>query len=83
MLNGKKKRTKKNCQKILNFTILLTTLVETLPKSMHEFWGANMQISFETFTPIWSHVNENEKKNVKNKKFEISQFCEYFGRDLP
>ncbi len=38
MLNGQKKN-KKNCQKskIWNFTILLTTLLETLPRSIHEF----------------------------------------------
>ncbi len=34
------------------------------------------EMSFETFTPIWSHVNENEKKIGKNPKFEISQFFE-------
>ncbi len=32
------------------------------------------EMSFETFTPIWSHVNRNEKKNGKNSKFQISQF---------
>ncbi len=25
---------------------------------------------FEIFSPIWSHVNENEKNIVKNEKFE-------------
>ncbi len=33
------------------------------------------EMSFETFTPIWSYVNENEKIG-KNPKFEISQFFE-------
>ncbi len=33
------------------------------------------EMSFEIFTPIWSYVNEKRKKeNVKNPKFEISQF---------
>ncbi len=28
-------------------------------------------MSFEIFSPVWSHVNENEKKFVKNQKFKI------------
>ena len=36
----------------------------------------SVEMSFETFIPIWSHVNENEKKNDKNPIFEISQFFE-------
>ncbi len=28
-------------------------------------------MSFEIFTPIWSYVNENEKKIAKNQKFKI------------
>ncbi len=80
MLNGPRKNKKKKCQKvkISNFTILLiTTLVETLLRSIHKFGGVNLVHTFrgETFTPIWSHVNEKEK-NVKNPKFEISQFFE-------
>ena len=27
-------------------------------------------MSFETFSPIWSHVNETDKKIVKNQNFE-------------
>ncbi len=27
-------------------------------------------MSFEIFSPIWSHVNENEKKSLKNKIFK-------------
>ena len=40
-------QTEKKCQKfkISNFTIL-SALVETLPRSMHEFWGANLVCSF-------------------------------------
>ncbi len=34
------------------------------------------EMSFETITSIWSHVNENEKKIGKNPKFQISQFFE-------
>ncbi len=43
---------------------------------MQEFWGVNLlilsgEMSFEAFSPIWSHVNENEKKivKIKNAKF--------------
>ncbi len=28
-------------------------------------------MSFEIFTPIWSYINENEKKIVKNQEFKI------------
>ncbi len=59
--------------KISNFTILLTTLVETLPRSVHEFlWSKSAvlweEMLFETFAPIWSHVND---KNGKNWNFVI------------
>ncbi len=52
-------------------------LVETLPRSMHEYLGANLLCTFRQdvvgSSPIWSHANENEKnKNGKNSKFEIS-----------
>ncbi len=41
------------------------------------------EMSFETFTPIWSHVSENEKKiaKIQNLKFYIS--LNNFGRDPP
>ena len=47
MLNGQRKN-KKKCKKfkISNFTILLTTLVETLPTGEHDFWGANLVYTF-------------------------------------
>ncbi len=52
------------------FYYLLTTLAETLPRSIHVYMNFGEQIwcgpwdemSFETFTPIWSHINENEKQ---------------------
>ena len=31
--------------KNLNFTILLTTFVETIPRIIYEFWGANLVCS--------------------------------------
>ncbi len=38
---------------------------------MHEFLGVNVfvlsEMSFEVFSPIWSHVNENEKKKNRTK----------------
>ena len=47
MLNVAKKN-KQICQKskISNFTILYTTLVETLPRSKHEILGANLLCTF-------------------------------------
>ncbi len=89
LLNGQKKKkktkTKKHLAKNSNFTILLTTLLETLPKNIHEFGGASLVCSFIgnvvwKVTPVWSHASENEKKNGKNSKFEISN---NFGRDTP
>ena len=44
------------------------------------------EMSFETFFPIWSLVNENEIKNFPNQKFEISQYTcsvNVCGRDPP
>ncbi len=42
---------------------------------MHEFlewivYVLSEEMSFEGFSPIWSHVNENEKKIVKNQKMQ-------------
>ena len=35
-------------------------------------------MSFETFTPIWSHMlAKNEKKIAENPKFEMPSFFEY------
>ncbi len=75
VLLQKKKKWQKS--KIWNFTNLYTTLIENLPRSMHEFLGVIMlwnfeEMSFEVFSPIWSHVNENETKivKIKNAKFK-------------
>ncbi len=44
-----------------------------------EIWCVlSEEMSFVTFTPIWSRVNENEKNWQKSK---ISQFFNNFGRD--
>ncbi len=65
----------------LNFTILYTTLAETLP----EFLEANLLCTFRQgvvwiFSPIWSHINENETKIFKNPKFEISPIVTHLGQ---
>ena len=54
------------------FEISHTTLVETLPRSMQEFLeqiccALSDKMSFELFSPIWSHVNEKKKKWQKSK----------------
>ncbi len=37
-----------------------------------QIWcGLSEEMSFEIFTPIWSYVDENEKKIVKHQKFKI------------
>ena len=40
------------------------------------------EMSFETFTPIWSHVNEKETKMAKILKFEISTLVESLPRSM-
>ena len=83
ILNIKKN---KNCH-------LYTTLVETLLRSMPEFVEQiccmlSDKMSFEVFSPIWPHVNENKQTNkqtkmakIQNLKFRQSLYN--FGRDPP
>ncbi len=81
-----KKKNNNICQKftISNYTILLTTLVETLPRSIHEFWEANLAKSGVFFQRRWhlrllppyDPILTKTKINYKNPKFEISQFFE-------
>ena len=50
MLNGQKKKGHKNMLKFKknqNFTILLTTLVEAYHRSIHEFWGMNLECTYK------------------------------------
>ncbi len=59
----KKNQKKKKKRKEKKFKNL--TSVETLSRSIHDFleqiWLMLWEkMSFETFTPIWSHVNEND-----------------------
>ncbi len=44
--------------------------------SGEQIWCVLLKMSFETFTPMWSHVNE-KGKNGKSPKFDISQFSEW------
>ena len=67
MLNAPQNRTKK-MPKIRNWnlTILYTTLVGTLPRSMPELWGTYLLCTFTQdlvlfLSPILSHVNANKK----------------------
>ena len=57
------KRTKKTQFQI---SVLLTTLVEIFPRSMHEFCTVNLVFPFredvETLTPICFYVNEKEEE---------------------
>ncbi len=39
------------------------------------------KISFEVFSPIWSHVNENEKNLAKIQNLKFRQSLYNFGRD--
>ncbi len=56
---------------VQNCTILLTTLVETLPTvAPYMFFGSKSLVHFQSFNffpLIWSHVNENEKQNSQRK----------------
>ncbi len=74
MFNAHREK-KENCQKSKNwnFTILYTTLVNTLPVSMPGFLGRKSVVYFQircrlVFSPIWSHVNEKKGK-YQNFKF--------------
>ena len=68
-----KTKKKKNWQKskISNFANFYTTLVDTLPRSMHNILGVNLSLctfrGYVVFSQIWPHVNVNEEKIVKNQ----------------
>ena len=69
-----------------NFTILLANLVDTLPRSRHEFgeqiWCIlSKEISFENSTPIWSHANENGKNMAKVQNLKFHNSLNNTGRD--
>ncbi len=86
----RKEKNKKTCQKskIWNFTLLYTTLVDSLLRSMPEFWGANLLCTFRQdvawswyFFFIWSHVNDVRKNNHgRNPKFQILPIFIQLGR---
>ena len=65
--------------KISNVTILLKTFWRPSPGVYmnlgEQIWCVlSEEISFVTFAPIWSHVNETEKKETKWQKSKISNF---------
>ncbi len=84
MLTKTKKMAKNT---IRNFTIPWTTVVETLLSSMHVYWEwiwcvLSEEMAFETFTPIWFHVNKKRKEQlakIQNLKFHNS--LNNFGSD--
>ena len=41
------------------------------------------EMSFETFIPMWSNVNENEKKLAKIQNLKFHSSLNNFGRDPP
>ncbi len=83
-------RTKTNCQKskIWNFTNLYTTLVEILPRSMHEFLGVNLLCTFRGDDVVWRFfflpygpmLTKTKKKIVKNQKCKILKNKKIFWR---
>ena len=79
MLNDQKKKTEQKCQKfkISYFSILWTTLIETLPRRIHEFLGTNLVCSFrgDVVWNFYSHVGPMlaKTKNICQKS-KISNF---------
>ena len=74
MLNSPKKNKKKKNAKNSNFEIsqfILTTLIETVPGSMH------------LGEQIWCILSEEMIKNGKHPKFEIQQFFEKLRYSTP
>ncbi len=76
--NEKKKKNWQN-PKIWNFAILYTTLVEILPRSMQEFlelicYVNSEEMSFEVFSSIWPHVNENQPMFQNSGFFNFNDF---------
>ncbi len=46
-----------------------------------QIWGIVSEMLFETFTLMWSHVKENEKKLANIKKLKFHNSLNNFGRD--
>ncbi len=85
----KKLGAKKNCQKSKISQFFYTTLVDTLPRNMHDFFfGVTLlrtfrQMSFEVYSPIGPLLTKT-KKNGKNPKFKISPiFIQLLVETLP
>ena len=80
----KKKKTFSKKFKNSNFTILWTTLVETLPKSIHEFWGAILVCSF-TGNFVWKLLPYGPMLAKMKKKTTLAEtplvVCMIFGSE--
>ncbi len=74
MLNGQRKK-KYQKLKILNFAtgILLTTLIETLPRHIHEFWRVNLMCSFRG-NVVWNFYSLSERKRKNVQHFEKQHY---------
>ncbi len=83
------KTEQKKCQKakIWNFTILYTILVETLPRSMHEFLEVNVLYTFRQdaiwsfFLPYGPMLTKTKKKWQKIQNLKFHQSLYNFSRD--
>ena len=83
--NNNKKKWQKS--KIWKFTVLWTTVVETILEVCMIFWEwmwcvLSERMSFDFF-PEWSYVNEKEKKMAIIQNLEFRQSLYNFGRDPP
>ncbi len=61
--------------------ILYIFLVETFPKGMHDFFGANLLCTFRQ--GVVSHVNQNEKKLAKIQNLNIANIYTTLVETLP
>ncbi len=80
-------RTKK-LPKIPNVTIVLTTLVETLATSIHEFWVENSDVFFQRrcrmkILPPYGFMLMKTKKMAKIQNLKFHNSLNNFGRDPP
>ncbi len=80
MLNSQKKKEQKKLPKLQNFNFhsSFNDFGRNPPQEyIQEFWVANLVCSFREdvicnlITPMWSHVNESEKR-IQNLKFRNS-----------
>ena len=84
------KKKNKKCQKIQNFNFhySFTTLIQTLPRSIHIFWeqiwcALSEEISFETFTPYGPICCRKGKYLATIQNFKFHNSLNNFSRDPP